>query len=483
MSEAGEPVVSACMNRTAHLGAAFNPSSVAIAGVGPVTAGKWYLESLLTSGFRGSIYPIHPNGGEASGLKVYTSIRDIPGSVDYVICCIPARLVPQLIRECADKRVKVVSLFTSGFSEAGTDEGRRLEAEIVRLAQAGGTRLIGPNCMGVYSPGSGLSFVTDFPREAGGVALVCQSGGNTIYFVRLAAERGIRFSKVISYGNACDVNESDMFEYLAEDAETDLVAAYIEGVKDGRRFLRALAGLASSKPVMVLKGGSTDLGARTAASHSGSLSGADAVWTSLLEQNGAMRVHTLEELVDLVVTFRFLRLPPGRRIAMVGGGGGASVLATDACAASGFTLPVIPPALADRIRGFLDSDAGLILANPIELNMFPEVTYSIARHFIAGEGFDLMLANCVFGQHPWPVFDVWADLFCDTILKVHHETDKPVAVVLESRLTNQEGHFAALRQRYCAAGIPVYYSMSNACKAIDRFMNYHRRLLAPKKIA
>ncbi len=471
------------MNREAHLSTVFNPSSVAIAGVGPITAGKWYLESLLSSGFKGNVYPIHPNGGEISGMRIYASINDIPGPVDHVICCIPARFVPQLIRECAEKGVKAVSLFTSGFSETGTDEGRQLEAEIVRLAQVSRTRLIGPNCMGVYNPRIGLSFVTDFPREAGGVSLVCQSGGNTIYLVRLAAERGIRFSKVISYGNACDVNESDMFEYLAEDTETDLVAAYIEGVKDGRRFLRALAGLASRKPVMVLKGGSTDLGARTAASHSGSLSGSDAVWTSLLEQNGAMRVHTLEELVDMAVTFRFLRLPRGRRIAMVGGGGGASVLATDACAASGFTLPAIPPALADRIRGFLDSEAGLILTNPIELNMFPEVTHSIAGHFIADEGFDLMLANCVFGQHPWPVFDIWSDMFCDTILKVHHETDKPVAAVLDSRLTNQESHFAVLRQRYCAAGIPVYYSMSNACKAIDRFTNCHRRHLGPKKVA
>ena len=463
------------MNRETHLSAAFSPSSVAIAGVGPVTAGKWYLESLLSSGFKGKIYPIHPSGGEMSGLKIYARVKDIPGSVDYVICCIPARLVPQLIKECADKQVKAVSLFTSGFSETGSDEGRRLEAEIVRLAQLGGTRLIGPNCMGVYNPRSGLSFVTDFPKEAGGVSLVCQSGGNTIYFVRLAAERGIRFSKVISYGNACDVDESDMFEYLAADTETDLVAAYIEGVKDGRRFQQALAQLASTKPVVLLKGGSTHFGARTAASHTGSMSGSDRVWTSLLDQNGAIRVPTLEELVDMAVTFRFMPLPRGRRAAMVGGGGGASVLATDACAANGFSLPAIPRSLSEKIRGFLDTDAGLILSNPIELNMFPDATYNVAKNLLADEGFDLMLANCVFGQHPWPVFDVWFDLFYETILKTRNEVDKPVAVVLDSDLTNQKSRLAALRQRYCAAGIPVYYSMSNACKAVDRFMNYHRK--------
>jgi acyl-CoA synthetase (NDP forming) len=469
------------MNRETHLSAAFSPSSVAIAGVGPITAGKWYLDSLLSSGFKGKIYPIHPSGGEMSGLKTYASIKDIPDSVDYVICCIPARFVPQLIKECAERRVKAVSLFTSGFSETGSDEGRRLEAEIVRVARVSGTRLIGPNCMGVYNPRSGLSFVTDFPREAGGVALVCQSGGNTIYFVRLAAERGIRFSKVISYGNACDVDESDMFEYLTEDSETDLVAAYIEGVKDGRRFHQALARLASAKPVVILKGGSTDYGARTAASHTGSMSGSDRVWTSLLDQNGAIRVLTLEELVDMAVTFRFMPLPRGRRAAMVGGGGGASVLATDACAANGFSLPAISQPLSEKIRGFLDTDAGLILSNPIELNMFPNATYNVAKNLLADEGFDLMLANCVFGQHPWPVFDVWFDLFYDTILKTHDEIDKPVAVVLDSDLTGQQSRLAALRQRYCAAGIPVYYSMSSACKALDRFMDYHQKRRRPNE--
>ena len=466
------------MNRMTNLNTAFNPASVAIVGVGPMTAGKWYLESLISSGFKGIIYPVHPDGGEMSGMKIYANMKDIPGSVDHVICCIPARFVPQLLRDCAEKGVKVVSLFTSGFSETGTDEGRQLEMDIVRLAQASGTRLIGPNCMGVYSPRVGFSFVADFPREAGGVSLVCQSGGNTIYFVRLAAERGIRFSKVISYGNACDVNESDLFEYLTEDTETDLVAAYIEGVKDGERLRQVLSKLALSKPVIVLKGGSTAFGARTAASHTGSLSGSDQVWTSLLEQVGAIRVHTLEELVDMAVTFRFLPLPKGRKVAMVGGGGGASVMATDACAANGFTLPMIPQALSDRIRGFLDSEAGLILTNPIELNMFPEATYNIARHFLSYQGFDLMMSNCVFGQHPWAVFDVWFDSFCDTILKVHKEVDKPIAVVLDSALTDQEKHFDALRRRYCDAELPIYYSMSNACRAIDRFIRYHGKHLA-----
>jgi acyl-CoA synthetase (NDP forming) len=372
-------------------------------------------------------------------------------------------------------------MFTSGFSETGSETGRKLEEEIVRIAHDAGIRLIGPNCMGVYSPKGGVSFVTDFPRESGGVALVCQSGGNAIYLVRLAAERGIRFSKAISYGNACDVDESDLFEHLMEDSETELVTAYIEGVKDGERFQQVLNKLAARKPVIVLKGGVTREGARTASSHTSSLAGSDRVWSALLDQAGVIRVNTLYELVDMMVTFRFLRPPAGRRVAMIGGGGGASVLATDACALNGFSLPTIPAEVSREMRTGLDSDAGLILTNPIELNLSPEVTYKMAKTMLEYEDFDLMLANCVFGQHPWSPFDMWFDMFCDTVLKVHAEVEKPIAVSVESDLTNQEQHFAALRRRYVEAGLPVYYSMSDACLAIDRFMCYREARSASNK--
>ena len=460
------------MNRTLHLDTAFAPGSVAVIGVGPITAGRFYVESLQAAGFKGRIYPIHPNGGEILGLSIYRSLSDVPDPVDFVISCIPARFVPQLIRESAERQVKVVSMFTSGFSETGSEVGRKLEAEIVQIAKGAGIRLIGPNCMGVYSPKGGVSFVTDFPKESGGVALVCQSGGNAIYLVRLAAERGVRFSKAISYGNACDVDESDLFEHLIEDKETELVTAYIEGVKDGERFQEVLGRLSAKKPVIVLKGGTTREGARTASSHTSSLAGSDQVWSALLDQAGAIRVSSLRELVDMMVTFRLLRPPRGRRVAMAGGGGGASVMATDACASRGFSLPPIPVEVSREMRSTLDSDAGLILTNPIELNLSPEVSYKMAKTMIQYEGFDMMLANCVFGQHPWYPFDMWFDLFCDAILKVHAETDKPVAVVVESNLTNQEQHFAALRRRYVEAHMPVYYSMSDACLAIDRYMRY-----------
>jgi acyl-CoA synthetase (NDP forming) len=205
------------------------------------------------------------------------------------------------------------------------------------------------------------------------------------------------------------------------------------------------------------------------------------VWSAVLEQAGVVRVNTLYELVDMMVTFRFLRPPKGRRVAMVGGGGGASVMATDACASRGFSLPTIPSEVSREMRSVLDSDAGLILTNPIELNLSPEVTYKMTKTMLEYEGFDLMLANCVFGQHPWSPFDMWFDLFCETVLKVHAEVNKPVAVAIESDLTNQEQHFAALRRRYVEARVPVYYSMSDACLAIDRYMRYREARSVPNK--
>jgi acyl-CoA synthetase (NDP forming) len=237
------------MNRNSTLDSIFNSTSVAIAGAAAGKIGQAFLNSLLDSGFKGQVYPLNPKGGELCGLKVYVSINDVPGPIEFIIACIPAHLTPQLIRDCAAKGVKAVSFFTAGFSETGSQEGRELEDRMLQAARAGGVRILGPNCVGIYHPKVGLSFASDLPREAGRVAFICQSGGNAIYLVRSAAYRGVRFSKAVSYGNACDINESELLEYLVDDDETELVAAYIEGVKDGQRFYQALKKLSAAKPV------------------------------------------------------------------------------------------------------------------------------------------------------------------------------------------------------------------------------------------
>ena len=354
------------------LDAVFNPKSVAVTGASPGKQGQLFLDSFLASGYKGKVYAINSKGQEVSGMKAYTSVKELPEPVDYVVCCIPAPAVPQFIRDCGAKGVKAVSVFTAGFSEIGTDEGKRLEKEVVRAARETGVRIIGPNCLGVYAPKVGFSYTSDFPKQSGSVAYVCQSGGNSVYVTRAAGYRGVRFSKVISYGNACDINECELLEYLIQDDDTKIVAVYIEGVRNGPRFYRALTELTRTKPVVVLKGGYTKAGAKAAASHTGSLAGSDEVWDELLQQAGAIRVYSLEELVDVLVTVYLLPTPQGRRVGIFGGGGGATVLGADDWSKYGFVLPPLPKVIKEELRASVPTEAGLILQQshrPLQLRL------------------------------------------------------------------------------------------------------------------
>jgi len=484
------------MSKKGILDSIFNPTSVAIAGVAPGNLGQAFLDSLLDSGFQGKVYPLNPKGGEVSGAKVYANIKDVPEPVDYVVCCIPAHAVPQLIKDCAAKGVKAVSIYTAGFSESGSREGRRLETEIFRLAQAGGIRILGPNCLGVYRPEVGLSYASDFPKERGEVGLICQSGGSIIYLIRAAAQRGVRFTKAVSYGNACDIDESELLEYFAKDVETKIIAAYIEGVKDGQRFHRVLKELSATKPVIILKAGYTQAGARAVASHTGALAGSNEVWDRLLQQAGAIRVYDLEELVDMMVTFSYLSLPKGRRVATVGGGGGFNVLATDGHAQAGFVLPPLPQhiqkEISQEIRNFLKTDAGMILNNPFDITNLAasmassEGHYSILRKLATYDGFDLLVTHLSVNNADWPYvgasYNTWPDILTDATIKVHHDMGKPTAAVIYGIFSVRDLQRALeLQQKYCEAGLPVYHSVANAAKAINRFMCYHEKRLAATK--
>jgi len=385
----------------------FQPRSVAVVGVSSdpfKPYGQMLLVPILQSGFdKERIYPINPKGGETLGLKVYPSVKDVPGPLDYVITTINARLTAQLMEDCVAKGVKAVSLFTAGFSETGTEEGRQLEAELVKIARQGGVRIIGPNCMGIYCPSGRLSFAFDFPHEKGQVGFISQSGGNSFYFVRAAVNRGIRFSKAVSYGNACDINETDLLEYLSHDPETKVITVYVEGTRDGVRFFRVLREAAKAKPVIVLKGGVTEGGSRATATHTGSLAGSSAHWDALLKQSGAIRVYDLDEMVDVAVSLLYMRAPKGRNVAVIGIGGGASVQATDDCERAGLYLP----ALAEDIRGQLLTfipEQGSMFRNPIDAQigaMDPEGFARTIRIVASWDKIDVVIAHIASGITPF----------------------------------------------------------------------------------
>ena len=324
----------------------FAPRSAAVVGVSqdPWKPGTTMLRALVEFGFNGRLYPVSSRGGEVMGMKAYPSVESLPEAVDVAFLFVPTEVLVDVVRQCKAKGVKGVVAFTGGFSETGSAAGRALEAELKKQFD-GSIRMIGPNCLGVYSPGGG---VTQHPGEGysqtgGDVAFVAQSGGLSEDFCRAAPNFGFQCSKVVSYGNACDVNEADLLEYMGADPATNVVGMYIEGPRDGRRFARTLREVAAAKPVVVWKGGLTPLGAAAASSHTGSLAGSLEVWAALLHQVGAVQVNSFEELLDTLAAFHFLPGLDDRRIGYVGAGGGNTVVAGDASYRSGLPLPPSRP--------------------------------------------------------------------------------------------------------------------------------------------
>ena len=290
------------------------------------------------------------------------------GPVDYVISAIPATRALQLVDQCARKGVKVIHFYTARMKETGSDEGIRLEAELLRRARGAGIRLIGPNCMGMYYPKEGITFKPGFPSESGPVAAISQSGGNSAQIVNLAAARGVRFSKVLSYGNATDLDESDLLDYLAEDPETEIVAAYMEGVKDGRRFFEVLRRTTPTKPVIILKGGRTQAGAKAIASHTASLASSGEVWEAMCRQAGALSVSSMDELIDMMVAFRFMRPAYGTRVGLGGGGGGMSVQSADAFEEAGLSVVPLPTDIQEELKA-RDPVNWEWIGNPIDVSI------------------------------------------------------------------------------------------------------------------
>ncbi|HEY8171962.1 MAG TPA: CoA-binding protein, partial [Dehalococcoidia bacterium] len=353
----------------------FAPKSVAVAGASSNadSPGHDYVRALVEFGFSGPIYPINPRAPEIMGLKAYASLADVPGDIDLVISCIPAISVLELIEQSRMKNVTALHLFTGRFSETGTEEGAALEREVQRAASAAKIRIIGPNCMGMYDSSSKLSFRPDLPRDAGDVAFISQSGNNSVELMLHGAARGLRFSKVVSYGNALDVTEADLLDLLAEDPATRVVGGYIEGTSDGRRLFEALKKCARVKPVVILKGGRTSSGSRTAASHTAALAGRRQVWSAMLHQAGAVEVATFDELIDMLVAFAFLRPGSGTTVGpaagptvgVVGGGGGRAVQSADVCEEAGLRVPKLP----DSIRAMLREKAPQLadwVDNPVD---------------------------------------------------------------------------------------------------------------------
>ena len=460
----------------------FHPQSITLAGITTAEGGHWtrtFLEGLIASEFDRPMYLVNPKGGEISGHKVYSSVRDIPGSLDYVIGLVNAQRAASLVEECAEKGARAVHFCTAGFSETGEQDRIRLESELVEVARRKGVRIIGPNCMGIYCPRSRMSFSPTFPNDSGPVGIISQSGGNSIYMVRQAALRGVRFSKVISYGNASDIDESDLLEYLADDEDTRILALYIEGIKDGTRFRHALEAASKKKAVVLLKGGSTEGGARAVAGHTAALAGSRAVWDALCKQLGIISVRSIEEMVDVLVTLVFLPLPKGRNAVLFGAGGGASVLIADEFENRGLKVPALPQETVAQIREFTPA-AGNILRNPVDYSQAMMNTQGVAKTLdiiLHWQGTDFLVVFVRTGQfvQAGPLAARTASLAA-MLLADQDTFPKPVAMVLELSIVPEEAEAIASAVRGCIASrLPVYHSFASAANAINLVLNHTRR--------
>ena len=457
----------------------FNPRSVAIVGVSSVTdslTNRNFLKPLLDCGYQGKIYPVNPRLTEIMGLKVYRSILEIPEQVDSVVSGLPASLVPKLMRECAEAKVKAVTCFSAGFSETGEAEGINLERQLVDIARRGGVRLLGPNCLGVHNPAIGYTFEAGGSRRSGHVGFLSQSGGNTRELILAGAQRGISFSKAVSYGNAADLDETDFLGYFARDPDTKVVAAYIEGIKRPQGFLRVLREAARKKPVIILKGGRTEAGTRAVMSHTSSLAGSGRVWDALCHQAGAMQVADMAELADAVLAFSYLKPPRGRRAAVVGIGGGASVQAADDCEKAGLVVPPFPQDLRQELRAFTTS-AGTGIANPVDTSpdvyWEPALYRETARIVSEHDGIDVVLVMFAAVQAvKRGVQELRSQI--EAIVDVGKTINKPLVIVLFTAGIVEAEKIAGEVQGQCLeAGFPVYPTMGRAARAINHMISYY----------
>ncbi len=470
----------------------FYPRSVAIVGVSDTERswGRRQMDSLLKFGYGGKLYPVNPRGGEFFGLKSYPSVSDIPDDIDLAIIAIPARGVPAVVEECLGKGIKAVEVLSAGFNEVG-EEGRKLEAELVSLARRG-ISIVGPNCFGVHCSESGITTIPGanvFTREKGTVGLVSQSGQWTDMIPLQAKGLGIRFGKVVSYGNACDLNEADFLEYLGEDPETGIIVAYIEGARDGRRLLEVVRRTTKTKPVIIWKAGLTPLGRRAASSHTASLGGELAVWEAFIRQSGAITANSIEEINDTTLALIHLPRDCGRRVAIVSGGGGATVVGSDACERWGLSLPLLSPVTQEKLHAILP-EAGASVKNPVDMAspMPPARDVISVLEILAKSGeIDVIIMRRIFltqrGNalaHGWlpPQEDNPEPLKLPIVVK--EQFGLPIIMVLIEETTELdkmefERDRRQWRDYYIAHGIPVYPTLDRAIRALGHFIRYQQQ--------
>jgi acyl-CoA synthetase (NDP forming) len=365
----GEPAA------TGSFGPLFAPRTVAVAGASTKRSsfGNRFLAAYREVGWTDGLFAIHPSADGVDGVPAVASVAEVPGGLDYLVVAVPAAQVPGVVRAAATAGTAFVHVVTGGFAEMG-EEGGRLQRDVLAAVAGTKTRLLGPNCLGVFAPVGRQTFTLGSPREAGSIAIVSQSGGLSGDMVTVGSRHGLRFSKLVSIGNAIDVTHGELVDWLVDDPETREIGLYLEGTRDGVRLLRALRRARGRKPVVLLRGGASDQGSAAVASHTGSMASSAAVWSAVAEATGITVVPTLEDLIACLGYLQQHRDVAPRSgadgVLVIGLGGGASVLATDACDRAGLRVTPLRDDLRARLRE-MGHGAGTSVANPLEIPIGP----------------------------------------------------------------------------------------------------------------
>jgi acyl-CoA synthetase (NDP forming) len=445
----------------------FNAQSVAIVGVPRgMKAGKIFLMALLDQKFPGKIYPVNPNASEIDGIRAYPSIEAIPGPVDLAIVLVPSDQTLAVVKACADKGVKGAVLFTAGYKETGRTEGIEMEKEILRVAHAKGMRLIGPNGMGLHATRTGLSFFPQLSRRPGPVGIISNSGSLTNILGRVASDKGVYFSKMVSLGNACDLSSSDFLAYFGNDPETHVIGAYIEGIEDGPLFLKSLRDVSRVKPVVLWKVGMTKEGAHAAFSHTGALAGTEEIWRGVLKQGGSVPVAGFEAWLDALMAFSMISSMAGDRMAIISGPGGLAVSAAEACAKAGLNLAELQSETQMKLSRIIPP-TGTSCRNPIDVGLVPAIDIDIyaeaVRIAAQDPGVDAMV---VIGAGLSPEINT---RYTTGFIKMRQEIQKPLLMV------KIPGFDEDLARQFCQAGIPFFDSAERAMQTYALVRNYQKR--------
>jgi acetyltransferase len=452
----------------------FYPQSVAIIGASddPRKAGNALVKNFLNYGFKGDVFPINPKAKEILGLKAYPALEDVPCDIDLAVFALPAKVVAQVIDECPPKHVKAVIVHSFGFAESGA-EGKAYQDKLVSVARAHNMKVVGPNCQGVLCTESRVPWSrrSTFPSETGAVSVVSQSGGGGGSFVNLAHERGVKFNKVVTIGNECDASVMDFIEYFGEDDHTKIIFLYLEGFRDGYRILDVVKPLSSRKPIIVYKIGRTRVGAKAAASHTGSLAGSIEVYDGVFRQAGVIRAQSLDDGLDYLVAFENIVLgnkrPRSNRIGIVSGPGGPGVATADACIEAGLEVPQIS---AESQKALKEAIPGATASNPMDMGDFSFVAklkeegpYSaMVRVMQEDPGIDMVTVMGPGEFNP--------EGFRDEILNIKGFCRKPFIVIWPSAGGNVEECKMSLRKK----NIALFDTQERGARALGALNRYDK---------